>query len=101
MLGALAFAILLARFGFARACHVAIGESCISTTEADQSGGWQKWEASDPANKAPFLIDTDDRRVTGGPGAATGGATDGTLIKYWPNQTASPFQRTEEECYGK
>lgn len=52
---------------------------------ADQSGGWQKWDASDPANKAPFLIDTDDRRVTGGTPTS-----DGTLIKYWPNQTASP-----------
>src|SRR6185436_15692008 len=57
---------------------------------ADQSGGWQKWEASLPQDKQPFLIDTDDRRVTGGPGAATGGTTDGTLTKYWPTQTASP-----------
>jgi hypothetical protein len=52
---------------------------------ADQSGGWQKWEASGPADKNPFLIDTDDRRVTGGTPT-----TDGTLIKYWPTQTADP-----------
>jgi hypothetical protein len=52
---------------------------------ADQSGGWQRWEASDPANKTPFLIDTDDRRVTGG--TAT---SDGSLIKYWSTQTANP-----------
>ena len=57
---------------------------------ADQSGGWQKWETLPPQDRQPFLIDTDDRRVTGGPGASTGGTTDGTLIKYWPTQTASP-----------
>jgi hypothetical protein len=52
---------------------------------ADQSGGWQKWEAAGPADKNPFLIDTDDRRVTGGTPT-----TDGTLIKYWPTHTANP-----------
>lgn len=52
---------------------------------ADQSGGWQKWEQSVPSNKLPFLIDTDDRRVTGGTPT-----TSGSMIKYWPDQTASP-----------
>jgi len=52
---------------------------------ADQSGGWQAWEASAPANKFPFLIDTDDRRVTGGSPTSSG-----TLIEYWPDITASP-----------
>ncbi len=52
---------------------------------ADQSGGWQRWEQSPPAAKLPFLIDTDDRRVTGGTPTSSG-----TLIKYWSDQTASP-----------
>jgi len=33
---------------------------------ADQSGAYQEWEATPAAQKRPFLIDTDDRRVTGG-----------------------------------
>ena len=33
---------------------------------ADQSGSWQAWEQSAPADKLPFLIDTDDRRINDG-----------------------------------
>lgn len=32
---------------------------------ADQSGGWQAWEASDPRDKVAFVVDTDDRRISG------------------------------------
>jgi hypothetical protein len=40
---------------------------------ADQSGGWQTWEKQDPTSgRLPFLIDTDDRRVTGGTPTSAG-----------------------------
>lgn len=33
---------------------------------ADQSGAYQRWESLPPSERAPFLIDTDDRRITDG-----------------------------------
>lgn len=40
---------------------------------ADQSGGWQKWETLDPTSgRQPFLIATDDRRVTGATPTSSG-----------------------------
>lgn len=33
---------------------------------ADQSGAYLAWESTDPTQRQPFLIDTDDRRVTNG-----------------------------------
>lgn len=33
---------------------------------ADQSGAYQAWESTTPSERQPFLIDTDDRRVTDG-----------------------------------
>ncbi len=33
---------------------------------ADQSGEYQAWEALQPDDRRPFLIDTDDRRITDG-----------------------------------
>jgi hypothetical protein len=33
---------------------------------ADQSGGWQTWEAAAPNSKLAFLIETDDRRINDG-----------------------------------
>jgi hypothetical protein len=44
---------------------------------ADQSGAYQAWEAVDPAERRPFLIDTDDQRVTGGTPTS-----DGTYVRY-------------------
>jgi hypothetical protein len=39
---------------------------------ADQSGAYQAWEAVSPTDRAPFLIDTDDRRVTDGTPTSNG-----------------------------
>lgn len=39
---------------------------------ADASGAWQAWMAQPPANRMPFLIDTDDARITGGSPTADG-----------------------------
>lgn len=33
---------------------------------ADQSGVYQQWEATQPAERQPFVVDTDDRRITNG-----------------------------------
>jgi hypothetical protein len=48
---------------------------------ADQTGAYQAWEAVAPADRRPFLIDTDDRRVTGGTPTANG--------KYFRYMTSS------------
>ena len=50
---------------------------------ADASGEWEKWIAASPADKRPFNIDTDDRRITGG-----SFDDDGTYMDYYGN---SPF----------
>ena len=44
---------------------------------ADQSGAYQAWEAVAPTDRSPFLIDTDDRRITGGTPT-----TDGKYFRY-------------------
>lgn len=33
---------------------------------SDQSGAYQQWESLQPADRQPFVVDTDDRRVTNG-----------------------------------
>jgi hypothetical protein len=33
---------------------------------ADQSGAYRAWEETTPAERQPFLVDTDDRRITSG-----------------------------------
>ena len=33
---------------------------------ADQSGAYRQWENTEPAQRQPFLVDTDDRRITNG-----------------------------------
>ncbi len=41
---------------------------------ADQSGGWQTWEAAGPRDKLPFYAETDDRRIHA-PGDPTASGT--------------------------
>lgn len=50
---------------------------------ADASGQWETWINAPLDERAPFLIDTDDRRITG-----ESPTTDGTYIGYLGN---SPF----------
>lgn len=52
---------------------------------ADASGAYQAWIAAAPADRRPFLIDTDDRRITAGEPAA-----DGTLVAYEGNPIFRP-----------
>jgi hypothetical protein len=47
---------------------------------ADASGAWEEWIASDPAERWPFPIDTDDRRITGG-----SPTSDGLYVGYNQN----------------
>ncbi len=59
---------------------------------ADQSGGYQAWEGEpNPELRAPFLIDTDDARITE-PGNPT---SDGKLVRY----IAAHFFRPERGIY--
>jgi hypothetical protein len=54
---------------------------------ADQSGGWQIHEKGNPpgSKKAPFVFDTDDRRLgTGKPG------TNGTAVRYHSDARGDP-----------
>jgi hypothetical protein len=55
---------------------------------ADQSGGWQKHERGNPpgAMKAPWVIDSDDRRVVG-PG---GPGTNGKWTVFYPVARGDP-----------
>lgn len=39
---------------------------------ADASGAWEAWINASPPQRTPFLIDTDDRRITGGAPTADG-----------------------------
>lgn len=54
---------------------------------ADQSGGWQAYEATEPREKLPFVVDTDDLRI----GTPT---RQGTLAEYRPNLTGDPARGT-------
>lgn len=47
---------------------------------ADQSGAYQAWLATPLPNRWPFLIDTDDARITGG-----GPQIDGSYVRYLPD----------------
>jgi hypothetical protein len=55
---------------------------------SDQAGGWQKHERGNPpgSTKAPFIVDTDDRRVAGrgGPG------TNGKFTLFFPVARGDP-----------
>ena len=62
--------------GWARIDYRTIGPS-------DASGEWERWINASPAQKTPFDIDTDDRRITGG-----APNSHGTYIRYMGN---SPF----------
>lgn len=50
---------------------------------ADQSGAYQQWMAAPLNKRLPFLIDTDDRRITGGTPTS-----DGSMAYYY---TTIPF----------
>jgi len=39
---------------------------------ADQSGAYTEWENASPEARQPFLVDTDDRRITAGPPNSSG-----------------------------
>lgn len=44
---------------------------------ADASGAWREWMATPPSARMPFVIDTDDSRITGGSPTA-----DGTYVTF-------------------
>jgi hypothetical protein len=66
---------------------------------ADQSGGWQTWEAFNAAgqfsSQTPFEIDTDDLRLCGAPNPGAMCETDGTYFNF---RGSSPF-RPERGIY--
>jgi hypothetical protein len=59
---------------------------------ADQSGAYQAWEAAAPTQKRPFLIDTDDRRVTGGDPTTSGKYTAYMTSSLVPDERGVWFQ---------
>jgi hypothetical protein len=60
---------------------------------ADQSGKWEEWRATAVENRQPFYIDTDDRRVTGGPGN-DGAQTDGLYVRFLAGNPFRPERGT-------
>jgi hypothetical protein len=53
---------------------------------SDQSGAYQEWESVAPTARRPFLIDTDDRRVTGGTPTTSGKYTEYTSDTLVPEE---------------
>lgn len=57
---------------------------------ADASGGWERWINSPPAQRRPFVIDTDDRRITGG-----APDTPGTYVRFYEEIAFLPRRGTD------
>jgi hypothetical protein len=55
---------------------------------ADQSGAYSTYEATDPASKTPFVIDTDDRRIRGADSLKAPG-----LYVHYRNSIIQPADR--------
>lgn len=61
---------------------------------ADASGAWEEWINAPPSERRPFLIDTDDRRITGD--VPTSG---GLYTRYEPDHLFRPVRGYDHFSY--